>query len=230
MSDPLTIAVSERARVSARLYHAVETARAGATFVLAHGAGAGQSSPFMVRFATALAARGLDVLTFNFLYTEERRRGPDRNDTLESCYRAVIASARGIPALGGNAMFIGGKSMGGRIASQVAAGEDGATVSGLIFLGYPLHPPGQPQRLRAVHLASIRAPMLFIQGSRDAFGRPEELQPILDRLPASVTLHVVQGGDHSLASPKKGHPSVEQVEAEVQDTIIAWIRAHLSAD
>src|SRR5205085_12092184 len=101
MSAPLTIAVSERARVSARLYHAVETARAGATFVLAHGAGAWQSSPFMVRLATALAARGLDVLTFNFLYTEERRRGPDRNDTLESCYRAVIASARGIPALGG---------------------------------------------------------------------------------------------------------------------------------
>ena len=141
----------------------------------------------------------------------------------------MIASARGIRALGGNAMFIGGKSMGGRIASQVAAGEDAVAVSGLIFLGYPLHPPGQPQRLRAAHLANIRAPMLFIQGSRDPFGRPEELQPILDKLPASATLHVVERGDHSLAPPKKGHPSVEQVEAEVQDTIVAWIRAHVSA-
>ena len=228
MPDALTIAVGESAHVSARLYHSVETASTGATFVLAHGAGAGQSSPFIVRFATALAARGLDVLTFNFLYTEERRRVPDRNDTLESCYRAVIASARGIRALGGHAMFSGGKSMGGRIASQVAAGEDAAAVSGLIFLGYPLHPPGQPQRLRAAHLAKIRAPMLFIQGSRDPFGKPDELRPILDRLPASVTLHVVQGGDHSLAPPKKGHSSTEQLEAEVQDTIVAWIRAHIS--
>jgi predicted alpha/beta-hydrolase family hydrolase len=224
MPDQLTISVSENERVSGRLYRALDRGRIGATVVLGHGAGAGQLSSFMVRFAAGLASRGLDVLTFNFLYAEERRRAPDRADKLEACYRAAIATARGDEALSGNLTYIGGKSMGGRIASHVAAGEGAESLSGLIFLGYPLHPPGKPDQLRAAHLAKIRAPMLFIQGARDPFGAPDELRPILDRLPARVTLHVVESGDHSLAPPKKGGRSVDDVYNEVQDAIAAWIR------
>lgn len=241
MSNQLTISVGESERVSARVYRALDPDRIGATLVLAHGAGAGQSSPFMVRFATGLASRGLDVLTFNFLYTEQRRRVPDRTGKLEACYRAAIAAARGVPALSGNVIYIGGKSMGGRIASHVAAGESAESLSGLIFLGYPLHPPGKPDQLRAAHLAKIRAPMLFIQGARDPFGTPDELRPILDRLQAPVTLHVVENGDHSLAPPKRRRAldrfdqldrldqvdqvhQVDEVYNQIQDAIVAWIR------
>jgi uncharacterized protein len=221
--DQLTIPVGEGERVSARVYRAAGDARAGATIVLGHGAGAGQLSSFMVRFGAGLASRGLDVLTFNFLYTEQRRRVPDRAEKLEACYRAAIGSARDERALSRNRMFIGGKSMGGRIASQVAAGEDIGPLSGLIFLGYPLHPPGKPDQLRAVHLAKIRAPMLFVQGARDPFGTPEELRPVLVHLPARVTLHIVENADHSLAPPKKGGRSVDEVYAEIQNVIAAWI-------
>lgn len=235
LPDQLTISVGENGRVSARAYRALDPGRIGATVVLAHGAGAGQLSPFMVRFATGLASRGLDVLTFNFLYTEQRRRVPDRADKLEACYRAAIAAARGAPGLGGNATYIGGKSMGGRIASHVAAGEGAESLSGLIFLGYPLHPPGKPDQLRAAHLAKIRAPMLFVQGARDPFGTPDELRPILDRLQAPVTLHVVENGDHSLAPPKKlrreeqfdqsdQYDQVDEVYNKIQDAIVAWTR------
>jgi predicted alpha/beta-hydrolase family hydrolase len=143
------------------------------TLVLAHGAGAGQSSPFMVRFAGGLASRGLDVLTFNFLYTEQRRRVPDRTAKLEACYRAAIEAARSDGPFGRNALFVGGKSMGGRIASHLAAAETDAApcaIQGVILLGYPLHPPGKPDQLRAAHLTHIRVPLLFVQGSRDPFG------------------------------------------------------------
>jgi uncharacterized protein len=227
MPDQLTISVSESERVSGRVYRAPDPGRIGATVVLAHGAGAGQLSPFMVRFATGLASRGLDALTFNFLYTEQRRRVPDRTDKLEACYLAAISAARDAVALSGNRTYIGGKSMGGRIASHVAAGKGAESLSGLIFLGYPLHPPGKPDQLRAAHLAKIRAPMLFIQGARDPFGTPDELRPILDRLQARVTLHVVENGDHSLAPPKKGgrpFDEVDEVYDEIQDAIVRWIR------
>ncbi|HEV3214225.1 MAG TPA: alpha/beta family hydrolase [Vicinamibacterales bacterium] len=228
MLEQLTISVGGSEHVSARVYRALDPGRIGATFVLAHGAGAGHLSAFMVRFATGLASRGLDVLTFNFLYTEQRRRVPDRPDKLEACYRAAIGAARGaVPPgghPGGNRMYIGGKSMGGRIASQVAAGESAEPLSGLIFLGYPLHPPGKPDRLRAAHLAKIRAPMLFVQGARDPFGTPDELRPILDRLQAHATLRVVENGDHSLAPPKKGEPSLDDVYNGIQDDIVTWIR------
>ena len=227
MPYQLTIVVGEGESVSARLYKGLDLGRIGATVVLAHGAGAGQLSPFMVTFATGLASRGLDVLTFNFPYTDERRRIPDRTDQLEACYRAVIIAVRNDAALSGNLTYVGGKSMGGRIASQVVAGEGAASLNGLIFLGYPLHPPGKLHQLRAAHLAKIRAPMLFIQGSRDPFGKPDELRPILDRLQARVTLHVVENGNHSLAPPGKGGRMLDELDGVydgIQDAIVAWIR------
>jgi predicted alpha/beta-hydrolase family hydrolase len=125
-------------------------------------------------------------------------------------------------------VFIGGKSMGGRIATHLAAaaGSEAAAngISGLVLLGYPLHPPGKPDQLRAAHLEKIRVPVLFVQGSRDPFGTPAELQPVVEQLSADVTLHVVENGDHSLAPPKKGPLTVDQIYGDLQDTIVDWLR------
>src|SRR5580693_2163063 len=155
---------------------------AHATLILGHGAGAGQRSAFMVEYARALSALGLDTVTFNFPYTEQGRRMPDRAPVLEACYRAVIEDARAALESARRALFIGGKSMGGRMATHVAAADAALPLAGLVLLGYPLHPPGRPAERRDKHLPAIHRPMLFVQGSRDAFGTPAELTPILHGL------------------------------------------------
>jgi len=224
----LNIAPSEHVTVLA--YRAAPGDQAGAILILAHGAGANQTSNFMVRFASALAARGIDTMTFNFVYTEEGRRLPDRNDKLESCYRTVIdAACAGKFNRDANRrkLVIGGKSMGGRIASQVAAaGYD--NIAGLVFLGYPLHPPGRPDKLRSKHLPDIRAPMLFVQGSRDAFGTPDELRPIMGELKAAADLCVIEDGDHSFKVPKRSAMSQDQVYDFVLDEVVRWLRANVA--
>lgn len=158
------------AATTARIYRA--SAPRDRTLVLAHGAGAGQTHRFMCQFADALAARGIDVVTFDFLYVSAGRRAPDRNDKLEACWRAALALAE--DEWSGRVPFIGGKSMGGRIASHLAAAGDRA--AGLVCLGYPLHPPKQPEKLRVAHLPKLTLPTLVLQGRRDEFGRPEELR------------------------------------------------------
>jgi predicted alpha/beta-hydrolase family hydrolase len=163
------------------LFYAAESPRA--VLVLGHGAGAPQTHPWMVAMAGALAAGGIDVVTFNFLYAEARKRVPDRNDVLEATWRAAIDAAVHHRTMDDKRLYVGGKSMGGRIATQVAA-RGGGRMSGLVLLGYPLHPPGKPTLLRASHLPRIAVPMLFVQGSRDVFGTPEELRPIVERLAA----------------------------------------------
>ena len=197
-----------------------------ATLVLAHGAGAGQRHPFMVHFARALAERDVDVFTFDLLYMERGRKPPDRNPALEACWQSVLSAVR---ARATDApLFLGGKSMGGRIASQVAAqGDDaiGGSIAGLVFLGYPLHPPGNPAKLRADHLAKIRAPMLFCQGEHDAFGTPKELAPIAKKLARGTGIFVVDGGDHSFAVPKRLGVAQAEVYAKVIDRIVAWMTA-----
>jgi hypothetical protein len=227
MPERLSIDVGGKGSVTVLAYPASERDKARVTFVLAHGAGADQTSPFIVRFATGLAARGVDVVTFNFLYTEERRRIPDRTEKLEACYQAVVTNVCSHEPFAGNVLCIGGKSMGGRIASHLGA-EDGEArdrvIAGLVFLGYPLHPPGKPQQLRAAHLEKIRAPMLFVQGSRDPFGSPAELAPILESLPAPATMHVVENGDHSLATSRSKSAAAEQVYETIQDTIVGWMK------
>src|SRR5579871_4306925 len=145
--EHIRVAVSSSDSVTALAYRAAPDGGEAPVMILAHGAGANQTSSFMVHFATSLAARGVDAVTFNFVYTEQGRRLPDRNNKLENCYRAVIAAGRGraLPGdIGRRKLVIGGKSMGGRIASQIAAAgvED---IAGLAFLGYPLHPPGRPE-------------------------------------------------------------------------------------
>ena len=194
-----------------------------ATLILAHGAGAPQSSAFMVDFAQGLARRGCRAVTFNFPYTEQGRRLPDRAPTLEACFRDVIAAIRARADLATGPLLIGGKSMGGRIASHLAA-QGLPDLAGLVALGYPLHPPGRPEQLRALHLARIRQPILIVQGSRDAFGTPEELRPALVPLGATATLQVVEGGDHSFKVPKSGPITQAEVFERVQDEIVGWIR------
>ena len=206
------------------LVYAAERPAASA-LILGHGAGAGQHSTFMVEFSRALSTLGLDVITFNFLYTEQKRRIPDRGPVLEDTWRAVIGAVYERLDSARRALFIGGKSMGGRIATQVAAADSALPVAGLVLLGYPLHPPGQPEKLRDAHLPSVRRPMLFVQGSRDTFGTPDELAPILVRLSPVPTVHTILGGDHSFKLSKKDPARQAEIYADIQRTIAAWITA-----
>src|SRR5262249_9568352 len=167
---------------------------------------------------------GIDVVTFNFPYSEQRRKIPDRPPVLEGCYREVIAAVRSHVASARRALFIGGKSMGGRIATQVAAADPSLPVAGLVLLGYPLHPPGKPTERRDKHLPSIGRPMLFIQGTRDAFGTPEELTPLLQTLPAAATLYPVAQGDHSFKLSRKDPAAQAAAYGAVQHAIVAWVR------
>jgi uncharacterized protein len=219
----LKIKVSDSEAVTALLYSAPKRERNGVTIVLGHGAGADQLSGFMRMVAGGFAERGLDAMTFNFLYKEKGKSVPDPKAKLESCYRAVIDAALKHRKLKGNQLVIGGKSMGGRIASQVAAAA-GGRVAGLVFLGYPLHPPGRPDKLRDEHLKEIKAPMLFCQGSRDAFGNEEEIKAIIKkhRLPAEI--YPIESGDHSFKVPKSVKPQ-QQVYEDVMDEVVKWCRS-----
>jgi predicted alpha/beta-hydrolase family hydrolase len=250
--EQLPISLDDGSSVTGLLYSPSRAARSGVTLILGHGAGAGQLHPFMQLFASGLAERGLDVLTFNFQYMEQGRRVPDPKAKLEACYCSVIEAARKHKKLKGNRVVIGGKSMGGRIASQVAALNcSGSTppsdkpahsspksksqvvpssndIAALVFLGYPLHPPGRPDKLRDAHLPQITSPMLFVQGSRDAFGTPEELRATIKKHHLPATLHIVEGGDHSLKVPKSGGASgasQDQIYVSVLDGIAAWLQA-----
>ena len=221
--EKLAVSVNDLDEITALIYRASGKTRARVTVILGHGAGANQLSPFMRLFASGLAERGIDAITFNFVYMEQGKRVPDKNDKLENCYRAVIEAAREHKVLKGNRLVIGGKSMGGRIASQVAAGEElSDTIDGLVFLGYPLHPPGRPDKLRDAHLKNIRAPMLFIQGARDAFGTVEEIRAVIKRLKLPAVLHAIEGGDHSLKVPKSSGMSQAQVYEKIMDEITSW--------
>jgi hypothetical protein len=210
-------------------YPAREDVDLEALLILAHGAGAGQGHPFMKTMARGLAERGIDVVTFDFPYIQQKRRVPDKASVLEDCFNVVIAASRGDHGLGARRLFIGGKSMGGRMATHLAAeGVDG--LEGLVLLGYPLHPPGKPEQLRAAHLPKIVAPMLIVQGERDAFGTPAELQPILKTISAPVTLHVVEGGDHSLGVPKSAGVTQQAIYGSVMDRIADWITTQCTVD
>ncbi len=171
----------------------LEPAGSVAWLVVAHGAGAGRDHPFLVGFCRAMADHGVATARFDFRYMAAGRRSPDPEPVLrttwETVFGAVEAMAAGLPVLAG------GKSLGGRIASMCVA--DGLPAAGLVFLGYPLHPPGRTERLRAEHLARIGVPMLFLQGTRDPFARSDLLAQVLDGLGDRAELVAVEGGDHS---------------------------------
>ncbi len=206
----------------AHVYAAAGTA--AAALILAHGAGAGQFHPFMVSYAGAIAAAGLDVVTFDFGYMEQKRRVPDKAPVLEARYLEVIDIARREVASAARALFIGGKSMGGRMATHVAAADAALPLAGLVLLGYPLHPPGRPETRRDAHLPRLGRPALFVQGSRDTFGTPEELRPVIDRMTPTPTLHVVDGGDHSFKVRGRS-----DIDAAVQQVIVGWIARQMSS-
>lgn len=196
---------------------------ATATLILAHGAGAGSSHPWMVRYAEGLVARGVHVVTFDFPYVVAGKKAPDPAPRLEAAYREVVAEVRAEKKLAGCKLFLGGKSMGGRMASHLAAKGEGC--DGLVFFGYPLHPPAKPAQRRDAHLPKITAPMLFVQGARDAFGTEAEMVPLVAMLGKRATLHVVPWGDHSLAVPKKSGKTADEVDASVLDAVAAWMRS-----
>ena len=170
--------------------------RATAGLVLAHGAGGGQHSRFMVDAGHAFAARGITTATFDFPYIVAGRKVPDKAPVLEAAWREAIAEVRAHEGFARLPLFIGGKSMGGRMASHVAS-QDSAVAKAAIFLGYPLHPPGRPEQRRDAHLPAITLPMLFVQGSRDQFGTAADIRALLPRLNPRTELYEVVDGDHS---------------------------------
>jgi predicted alpha/beta-hydrolase family hydrolase len=223
MPTPFEVPAAD-AGVTASLHtaclHYEPTHPSGVTFVLAHGAGAGQRHPFMTAMATGLAAHGMDVVTFDFPYMQAGRKIPDKAPVLESCFRAVCEAA--CARTGPRCLVIGGKSMGGRMATHLGAQGSVPAGRGIVALGYPLHPPGKPTQLRSAHLSSITVPVLIVQGERDAFGGPEELRPVIQAMQAQVTLHVVPGGDHSFASKAVTR---EATYESIQAAIVGWAAA-----
>jgi predicted alpha/beta-hydrolase family hydrolase len=197
---------------------------AAAGLILAHGAGAGQHSGFMVEAGKQLSARGVTVATFDFPYIAAGRKAPDRAPVLEDAWRRAIAEARAHEAFHGIPLAIGGKSMGGRIASHVAAqGVEG--VSGLVFLGYPLHPPGRPQQRRDAHLPDITLPMLFVQGSRDEFGTAADIRELVPRLDPRAQIFEVADGNHSFkVRVKTVGRTQDAVLSEIFDRVDAFVR------
>jgi predicted alpha/beta-hydrolase family hydrolase len=167
-----------------------------------------------------LTAFGYPTLRFNFPYSESRRKVPDSPATLEACYRAVAQHARDL--FGAAALYIGGRSMGGRIASQIAAQNPPQDLGGLVLLAYPLHPPGKLEKLRDAHLPSIQAPMLFISGTRDAFAERRLLESTLARLGSRAILHRIDGGDHSFKVPGR---KPQEVSAETAEVVARFLAA-----
>ena len=194
--------------------------------VLAPGAGSGRRHPSLSGIQHGLAAAGWSTITFDFPYREAGRRIPDARPVLERCWRAVLDVVQADARLAPPWIVIGGRSMGGRIASHVAAA--GAPVKGLVFLAFPLHPAGRPGVERAAHLSAISVPMLFVQGARDALADPALLAGVLGGLP-NATLVVVEDADHSFRVPRRTGRSEEAVRAEIVATVASWLKK-LGAD
>lgn len=189
--------------------------------VMAHGAGGNMDHRILRDLAHGLSHRGITTVRFNFLYAEARRRRPDRTESLEACWRSVADWARehlGSPPF---PLFLGGKSMGGRIASHLAA--SGYPCSGLFFLGYPLHPPRRESRLRREHLPRIDAPLLFISGTRDALCRVDLLRQALAPLGDRARVHLIEGADHSFRIPRTFPRTDAELNREILDTLAGWI-------
>lgn len=189
------------------------TGRRRATLVWAHGAGGTMNHPHVTGAAEGLATLGIETYRFNFPYSDAGRKAPDKQEKLEACYWGVAKTV----AESADRLFLGGGSMGGRIASHIVA--DGFPAAGLAFQSYPLHPPGKPERLRTEHLARIAVPMLFISGTRDAFASGDLLDVTVKELP-TATLHRIEGADHGLKV--KGRTQQDVLD-EVARTISEWI-------
>ncbi|MCL4501044.1 MAG: dienelactone hydrolase family protein [Deltaproteobacteria bacterium] len=195
------------------------TTTMAAILVLAHGANNDMEYPLIAGLHEKLARQGLVTVRFNFPYSEEGRKRPDPDATLEGVYRLVLEHVAELDEFKGLALYLGGKSMGARLAAQLVAQEVGA--SGLVFLGYPLHPPGRPEQLRDKPLYLLPCPSLFIEGARDPFCRLDLLAQVLGKMPVRTDLHLIPGAGHSFES---GHGVVApEVMDEICRVILGWL-------
>jgi predicted alpha/beta-hydrolase family hydrolase len=210
-------ASSSSGEVSA-LLERPDTARS--LLVLGHGAGAGMRHHFMEDAASALAARGVATFRYQFPYVEKGQFRPDPQPILLATVRSAVAAAR--EAVGDLPMLAGGKSMGGRMTSLAASKEALPGIRGLAFFGFPLHPAGAPSIERAAHLDRVTIPMLFLAGTRDKLADLALLRPVIDRVGARATLHVVEGADHSFEVLKRTGRTAADVLDELAHTVTAW--------
>jgi len=223
-SRPTTVALPDGRSVSA-LLDAPPNAEAG--YVFAHGAGAGMHHAFMAACAAGLAQRGIATLRFLFPYFEEGSKRPDPPAVAQAAVRAAVAhAAREWPGL---PLFAGGKSFGGRMTTQAQAAAPLAGVRGIVLVGFPLHPAGKPSTERAAHLAKLKVPMLFLQGTRDTLAELPLITQTVAGLGSGSTLHVVDGADHSFHVLKSSGRNDEQVLAELLDTMAGWMRSLIAA-
>src|SRR5882762_9980758 len=217
--QPVTITVNDAQRVSG-LLQAPTGARA--CYVLAHGAGAGMTHPFMTAIANGLAERGIASLRYQFPYMEQGSKRPDPPKVAHATVRAAVSEAsRLVPEL---PLFAGGKSFGGRMTSQAQAAAPLPGVRGLVFLGFPLHPPGRPSEERGKHLFDAQIPMLFLQGTRDDLANLELMEPLCKQLGVRATLKLFQDADHSFHVPARTGRKDAEVRAELLDALAQWIR------
>jgi uncharacterized protein len=194
-------------------------------YIVAHGAGAGMRHPFLESIATTLAERGVATLRYHFPYMEAGRKRPDPPRVLEETVRAAVNQGREL--VPGMKVIAGGKSLGGRMTSSAAADGFLPGVSGLAFLGFPLHPPGQPGTSRADHLERVDIPMLFLQGTRDDFARLDLITDVCEELGPNATLHAVDEADHSFGVPKRSGRSRADILQDLAGTIAEWARSHV---
>jgi uncharacterized protein len=217
----LRFSVLDKEEVSAVL---LLPAHATTLLVLAHGAGAGMNHSFMSAIANRLAPDGVATFRYQFPYMEQRRGVPDKQPLLTATVAAAVAMAAQLaPDL---PLFAGGKSMGGRMTSLAASEQKLEAVKGLIFFGFPLHPPKRPSIKRAEHLKLVEQPMLFLQGTRDDLADLTLLRPICENLGPQTKLHVFEGADHSFHVLKRSGKTDSQVLAELSTTVKAWTTAH----
>jgi predicted alpha/beta-hydrolase family hydrolase len=213
----LTIAVDEKTHVSGLLQAPQE---ACACYVLAHGAGAGMSHPFMATIADGLAERGIATLRYQFPYMEQGRRRPDTPKLAQATVRAAVAQAsRLLPEI---TLVAGGKSFGGRMTSQAQAESPLPGVRGLAFLGFPLHAPKQPSEERGKHLFEVKIPMLFVQGTRDALADMHLVDKLTQELGSLATLRLLSDADHSFHVSARSGRNDAEVKAEVLDALAEW--------
>lgn len=219
-AQAVTITVDDTRRVSGLLQmpHGAHVC-----YVLAHGAGAGMSHPFMAAVANGLAERGIATMRYQFPYMEQGSRRPDAPKLAQATVRAAVAKASHlVPKL---ALVAGGKSFGGRMTSQAQAVLPLPGVRALVFLGFPLHPAGRPSDERANHLFEVKVPMLFLQGARDTLADSHTLQAQVERLGTRATLKIFQDADHSFHVPARTGRNDAEVRAEMLDTIASWLES-----
>lgn len=218
MLEQLTIDVGQTTVVSALL---TKPAQPSACFVFAHGAGAGMTHSYMEAVAAGLAMRNVAVLRYQFPYMEKASKRPDPPALAQATVRAAVEMAA--HAMPGVPLIAGGKSFGGRMTSQAQAKQPLANVRGLAFFGFPLHPTGKPSIERGAHLADIKIPMLFLQGTRDKLAELVLLKPVVEGLGTRATLHLVEGADHSFHVPARSGRKDDDVMREVLDAFVAWL-------